>query len=299
MRASLTYLVNAVMLFFCSAGIALVLFLKFGHIQLSSSDPFFAALGPLWVAAGVSVIIPALVMGVLWRRAHRLAGHQWTRADLRLGVLLVALGLVCGQAAFSLQYAQAQSQVNATLTAQFLDALKQTGLQLKPDSPESLAFDDRGRVMWAAGPGQCPQARVQWERLDARWEPQKSGGMMTAGMLETVLLRTLWFHGCLTDADYLAARHTLTLRAERATSRLQYEKALPVWGLHWPVQSWARARRPLLDRIELDQKAWCEDKDARAGWATLAITDHCAKMPHPTQEVPLPMSSSTSQGVPS
>lgn len=280
-RASFLYLINALTLFVLSAGLTLAVFLSLSRVPLFSADPFEAILSQAWLIAGFSTLVAFGTLTVLWRRSRVASDYQWGDADRHLGTILVVMGMIGGYGLFTFHYARAQGQVGATLTHQFITAWGRSDLPSPMDG--KIAFDDQGRATWAAKPAQCPRARVQWEHLDATWMPQKSGGMVVVGALEATMLRSLWFHGCLSDTDYISARMNLTRRAIKARRRLSYENALVVWD--WPPKTWQQIQSPLFRRIPLSQKTWCEDQATRAGQFNLVTTQHCATLPHAQESV--------------
>lgn len=288
-RSPLTYLCGAVLLFLLFAGLGLGGMLLLAHVPLGSADPFHAFLAPLWLIVAGAILVPLLGLGHLWYRAHHQhRGLPWTMADLKLGVVLAVLGLLAGHIQFQIRYAKAQAVVTAQMTDQFMEAFRQAGLSRDGLPTDVQTFDEHGRIMWAAGPGQCPVARAQWDRLDASWNNQKSGGATTAGALEATFLRTLWFHGCLTDPDYVQHRQDVAARVAQAQARLSHEGHFPVLAWSWPVQTWAQVRASLADQVPLRRQRWCEDQLARAGTKDADIQARCRAVPNPTAPVVQP-----------
>lgn len=283
-RATWAYLLSTLLLFLLVAGITLGLLLHGAHVPLSSADPFYAKLSSGWVVVAVVTLVSVLGLAHLGYRATHQWNHHWTWGDFRLGLVMVALGFLGGAVLFQIRYAQVQAQVTANLSTQFLTALHDTGLDQLEARATLTPADTAPAVMWAATTAQCSQAKGQWDRLDASWAQQQSGGAIPAGVLKATLLRTLWFHGCLSDTDYVTQRQHVNAQATAAQARLSHEQVLPVMGDYWPWQTWSEFRAPMLARVPLGRRQWCEDQLSRAGLDARGA-EACAKVARPDEEV--------------
>jgi hypothetical protein len=279
-RATWAYLLSAVLVFLLVASVTLGGLLRGAHIPLSSADPFYAKLSIGWIVVAVTFVLTVLGLVHLAHRATHQWNHHWTWGDLRLGSVLMILGFLGGAILFQVRYAQVQATVTAALSDQFLSALRTSGLD-QLGAPLTVADNDEPvPIMWAATPQQCSQAKGQWDRLDASWAQQKSGGAIPAAALKATFLRTLWFHGCVSDSDYVAQRQRVTQDALAAQERLSHERVLPVMGHYWPWRTWSAFRAPMLARVALSRRQWCEDQISRAGFEAHGA-ETCVKLADP------------------